>query len=141
MEELLCYGAWQEQKSPPSRRLEKAGSQAPAAAGIRRPEPRDPSIICPSPTPLTEAKEAHQQKHHKPVRQVAGVAERGQSARGALECPVRLRAAPEQRPFFPIFLLHRSGMEQEAKAGWQWRRSRDRVRSRDSLGSRLAALT
>lgn len=40
------------------------------------------------------------------MRQVAGVAERRQSARGALDCAVRLGAAPKQRPFFPILVLH-----------------------------------
>lgn len=42
MEELLCYGAWQEQKSPPSRRLEKAGSQARQQRGSGDPNPEIP---------------------------------------------------------------------------------------------------
>lgn len=73
---------------------------------MRELEPWNRSIICPSPAPLTEAKEAHERQHHEPVRQAAGVAERGKSARGALDCAVRLAAAPKQRPIFPILVLH-----------------------------------
>lgn len=83
--------------------------------------PGIPRSSLPTPPGLTEAEEAHQQEHHEPVRQVAGVAERGQSARGAPDRAVPLGSVPKQRPRLLIFLLHRpavrNGVGSKSKAG------------------------